>query len=400
MKKILLAILTISATLFAEPYMAFRDGMKCSQCHFNRSGGGKRTDFGVIYASTVLPLHYLQSPDSSGLFSNKLSDAVSVGANFRIDETRSLKYSKTVINGSDTIQALVPADRSAGIKEGNFYVQVDFVPNRLTFYLDEQVTPTATNRESFGMLHGLPGNSFIKVGRMLLPYGIRMMDDLAFIRSLTGYTYGTHDMAVEVGAEPGPFSFILNVTETSARSVNYIVFPKWRFGVHAAWSTKAPLILPAPKTETKAGISGSVNYSIFTLFGELDGIRTPNGAPSAFIPDPVVDSVYVNGVKTARTKLDYSNAIKLGANKDALIGLVSLNTLAMKGVNIPITYEFYNPNIKSPFAKVGKDRLTIGVESFVYQFFQVGLFYRMNRSVETYTTPNQDEVIARFHVAF
>ncbi|MFQ5605139.1 MAG: hypothetical protein ACE5HS_17885, partial [bacterium] len=67
----------------AEPYLAIRTGFKCSQCHVNRTGGGKRTAFGVIYAQTRLYTKIIQSAKRSSFFDGKLSNSVSIGANFR-----------------------------------------------------------------------------------------------------------------------------------------------------------------------------------------------------------------------------------------------------------------------------------------------------------------------------
>jgi len=51
---ILAALLFGAPSASAEPYLAIQEGYKCSKCHVNMTGGGKRTDFANIYVQTRL----------------------------------------------------------------------------------------------------------------------------------------------------------------------------------------------------------------------------------------------------------------------------------------------------------------------------------------------------------
>jgi hypothetical protein len=200
----------------AEPYMAIRGGYKCGQCHVNRTGGGMRTGFGVVYSQTVLPHKFLKLSRTGAFFDGKASDKIAFGANLRVSN-------KTVF-GVDRPEGTSQNDNSIDISEGNIYLKLDLINNFLSFYLDETVLPAgARNREAFALIHNLPLNSYIKAGRMLLPYGLRILDDNSFIRQKTGYNYANQDIGFEFGLEPGPFSLSVAVTNgTQGASENNI----------------------------------------------------------------------------------------------------------------------------------------------------------------------------------
>ncbi|MFQ5866327.1 MAG: hypothetical protein ACE5IW_13985, partial [bacterium] len=102
----------------AEPYLAIRTGFKCSQCHVNRTGGGKRTDFGVIYSQTNLYIKFIRSSDKSSFFTGKLNESISVGANFRADDVSLFEF-----ESSEGVKA--DFSNNSRISEANLYFQYD-----------------------------------------------------------------------------------------------------------------------------------------------------------------------------------------------------------------------------------------------------------------------------------
>ncbi len=60
-------IIFMSNEATAEPYMAVRDGYKCSQCHVNPTGGGMRNRFGRIYSQIDLPIRTITPEDLAWL---------------------------------------------------------------------------------------------------------------------------------------------------------------------------------------------------------------------------------------------------------------------------------------------------------------------------------------------
>lgn len=330
----------------AEPYLAVRTGFKCSQCHVNRSGGGKRTDFGVLYSQTNLPLMLLPVPGESGLVSPKFADRFSVGANLRAD-------SLTRFDGQDAAGATLPAIHDASLSRLSVYLQADLIHDRLTVYMDQVVAPNGVNRELFAMVQGLPGSSYVKAGRMLLPFGLRFVDDDLFVRSRSGYTFNRHDVGVEIGAEPGPLSLVANVTNDQLSLRAATVFRRFRVGASYGEG------LSDSQSSVWGGFAG-VNLGRFTLLGEGDFIHQNE--------------------------------------RDRFAALAEVNFLAARGLNFKLTYEWFEAD-RTLASSADQTRVSVGVEPFITQFVQLGLFYRHNVRAPAALDP-RDSLLVQFHAFF
>ena len=72
----------------AEPYFMVRAGAKCSDCHTNLTGGGKRTAFAHIHAHDILnDVDVLPIPAGAKAFNGDLNDWVSIGSDLRVRNT-------------------------------------------------------------------------------------------------------------------------------------------------------------------------------------------------------------------------------------------------------------------------------------------------------------------------
>ena len=348
------AVAFFSVSAYAEPYMAVRTGFKCSQCHLNQTGGAGRTEYGSAYTQYKLVMEQTQSliknsrDKGVSSFNPKLNESVTLGANFRTEQF------VTQEEGS------APADRQHSISEANLYINVELVKNFLSFYVDQTMAPTTSaNREMWMMARNLPGNSYVKVGRTLLPYGLRIMDDQAFIRSATGYGYGRHDLAGEIGFEPGPLSLVANLTNTHFSSVGSVVFRNFRVGGSYGATTEGEQF-------TTYGPFVGASYGPFTAMAEVDFIEAASG----------------------------DSTIKKVAQ------FYEINVVPWQGVNLKTTYEYFDRNTKVANRRDGQSRMTFGAEVFPIQYLQVGLYYRVNQFIPQNDGANQDVLIGRAHVFF
>lgn len=176
----------------AEPYLAVQTGMRCAQCHVNQTGGGMRTPFGNQFAQTQLAA----SPWPSGAagWNGKIGSYLGAGANVRAAAIR------TDIAGSRQTDAF-------DLREARVYFSFTPIAERLSFYLDQYLRPgSSRNREVFVRYSAADGSHYVKAGRLYLPFGWRLQDNSAFVRSQTAIDMFGPDRGVEFGWDPGPLS--------------------------------------------------------------------------------------------------------------------------------------------------------------------------------------------------
>jgi len=367
--RILLAALALApAVALAEPYLAVRTGLKCGACHVNPTGGGKRTEFGAIYGQTAFSASRLDPATGAALpegsaepapWTGKINDHVALGADLRANATA------TFIPHASDAYAFDPVRAQA-------YLEVKPIIDRLTIYLDEQVSPgAATNRETYALLWNSSKTLYAKAGRMFVPFGLRIEDDTAFIRAQTNTSYQSFDNGVEAGLETGPWSVQLAVTNGSgggaetnrgkmvSATASYVQ-QAWRLGVSASDNSEG----------------GGVDRRMQSLFG---GLRTG-------IVSWLGSAVLITDDGTAAGRVQQVATLFEG------------NVEVARGHNLKVTYEWLDPD-----RNVGEDereRFSLVYEYSPFQFTQFRFGARKNKGVSQDDTQNTTEAFVQWHAFF
>jgi hypothetical protein len=190
---------------------------------------------------------------------------------------------------------------------------------------------------------------------MLLPYGLRLLDDDAFIRNRTGYTYQRHAVGAELGVEPGSLSLIANLTDDQLSFTGSTVHRRFRVG--ASYGRNR-----GEDPDSVWGAFVGFNFGRVTLLGE-------------------------------------GNFISEGA-VDRFAALGEMDLLLRRGLNLKFTYEFFDRNRDVPNDRDGQDRITIGLEPFVTQFVQVRVSYQINGFIPQNLGENQNRLVVQLHTFF
>lgn len=357
-----LSLTCIAIPAFAEPYLAFKNNLFCSACHINPVGGGARNTFGAYYGTHVLP----QTPGSTTQFdAGSLGETLRIGANFRANYYQSDRKDSEDTKATDT--------RTFETQSGQVYLIFQPKDSRFSLYVDEQVAPGgALNREAF-ILTKLSDTNFLKVGKLMLPYGIRLEDDTAFIRQATGFNFDTSDNGVEWDIQSQKTFLSFAVSNGSSGTTNddkrmlYLTRAEylgnnWRIGVSGVLNDAES------GRRTQTNIFGGFNLWGFTFLAEADHI---NDKSIMNIPD------------------EY---------EQQRIGFFEVNREIAKGYNIKLTTEYFDPD--THIDENQRVRHSILLEYTPFSNMQLRTGLRKGEDIPQKTSGNYVDFFAQMHFYF
>jgi hypothetical protein len=353
----LLASLALAAgCAHAEPYLAVRTGLKCTQCHVNPTGGGLRAVYGDVYAQTVLPAMHLDTGKDT--WTGDLSSFLRLGGDLRTEALATeVPHSKTISQFQ--------------LEQVRTYLEAEVIPERLLVYVDEQVAPGgALNREAYALYWSADHEWYVKAGQMYLPFGWRLQDQSAFVQQASGINMTTPDQGVEFGWLKGHWDAQLDVSNGTAggpvsdsrkefSSQFQYVESFWRVGLAANYNDKL------------GGSRGA--YGLFA------GLRT---GPISWLGE--VDAVEDKslGVDQGRT----------------LATLLEGNWLIAPGHNLKVTAEYLDPN--RSVQNNGETRWSLVYELTPIQFVQIRAGVRYYDGIPQIDTQHTRQYFVELHGFF
>jgi len=191
----------------ALPLYASREGATCVTCHVDPNGGGIRNDFGFVYLKNR---HGLDAEDKWAKITvdPRLNDWIAVGLDTRV------MYVATHVNGGPTLttSTFFPMEGQLNVAVTPHENLTLVASHGLT--VDDPGFPTGyVARELYGMIEGLPGRLYARVGRFRVPFGLRQDDHTSFVRDAAFLSYDAQkdDAGIEIGSVGsrwfGQFSF-------------------------------------------------------------------------------------------------------------------------------------------------------------------------------------------------
>lgn len=338
----------------AEPYLAVKTGLKCSTCHVNPVGGGQRNQFGNIYGANQLAAKPL---DFSVAEVGKINDYLNLGGNLRYNAEFSEDDSDNKVTGFRTDSAQI-------------YLSVTPKDSPLTFYLDQQIAPgSALNREAFA-LYRFSANHYVKAGKMFVPVGLRIEDDSAFIKQVTGFNFDSSDHGVELGLDFGKTLvnlFVSNGTGAVSNDDDKLLVGGRLEQIYDAFRVGSTLLHNDSESggQTLFNLYGGWRWRELTFLSEVDWIST-----------------------SAQDNEDI----------EQLICFFEVNYQWRQGMNIKLTSEYYDPNLD-----VDEDqetRYSLLTEYTPFSGLQLRTGLRVADSIPQKPQRNSQKFFVQAHVYF
>ena len=345
----------------ALPRFASRTDAKCQSCHINPSGGGMRQPHGVQYGRDDLPVPTWSEGFSLDELSGKLSDFVSIGADFR-----TLYYYREHPGSSENAFFQMQGD-----------VYMNFrVAKKVSMYLDKGLY---NGLEIFGLLNILPANGYIKAGKFLPNYGWKLDDHTTYIRQETGFSAeiarGSEKLTgAEVAVSPGRFTItggLYNANESfpsssSSKAVLGRVEGAFKLAEGVGLTLGGNVFTrkdPQGFATTLFGGFGAFSYEDLTVMGEIDMKR--NGNPAGATD---------------------STGVILYAEADYVL---------TPGLDLKFIYDFFDPN--KDLKTGSRSRYSFGFEFFPISGVEVRPLYRIVKETPTDVRDNEFHVLVHFY---
>jgi len=366
-----LGLLLLIQITQALPRFAVKNGASCNLCHVNPTGGGLRNDYGVtLYSMDELPWEKgMKFTDED--YTGMLGDHLSVGADLRF---QFMSYS----TGNN--------ERKAAI----FGMQTDlygyfFVSDAVQVYAELDLL--RGKPEYWTSLSILPNEGYIRLGRHIPTYGLRLDDHTSFIRGgnlrQTGgltreglpFSPLVQNPAIsEMGLYAGDFFFTLSLAN------GYALGSDQGYGFAESFADK--------------NITSRLEYS--HSLGDLNGLA---GVSRMQEQDLVLRGLFAG---LSLGKLTWLGEVDLARNWVApdVTTLASYSEVILEpvqGINILAKFDFLDENIDLRTDAI--TRYTAGIEFFPMSFFEVKAQARFTNLDESNEQPDPEYLI-QFHTWF
>ena len=370
MKHILLSII-FSLPLIAIPRFSVENGVSCNLCHVNPTGAGLRNDYGTtLFSTEELPMEKgtkLTNEDYTGM----IVDHLRFGADLRFQV---LSHTD---NQDEPLTAYFPM-------QGDLYGNLS-VSKGVEVYVKHDLL--RQEPEFWTTLPLLPNDGYIRIGRFIPTFGLRLDDHTTFTRG--GNLRLSHGLQKE-GMPFSPYAVTPGIIEAGM----YIS------DVFVTLSTSNKF---ATGSESGYGFSESLDEKNLTFRGEFSGSVGSSTVMLGYSfmkeGDFQLSGIFGGASFNKFTWIgEVDFAISWTAEDATSVASFSeLSYQLIQGIHLTTRYELFDEDIE--LKENALSRLTFGTDIFPFSFFEIKLQGRFTTISGSDENPNP-EYILQFHTWF
>lgn len=367
-----IAIILFINLSFALPRFAVQNGLSCIACHVNPTGSGLRNSYGNdVMALEELPLERWLDKGNEN-WDGYISDHLQIGGDFRLQGVQYNDSDSTRESAFFPMQAEIYAflklNENAGI-----FAKLG-LPRR----------GGDANKEYWVLLSNLPQKSWLRIGRSIPNYGLRVDDHTSFIRggNLEKTRFG---LDVKEGLI---FTPILHLTPPAILELGVPMFG----GLQWTSSISTSIINNSEELNnltTQFNYTGSINDNI-TYMGGFSYMQEINFS--------------MLGISGGISFSDFTWTFEADQAENWIDGNTSLalyDEIAweiIQGVQLIGKYDFFDP--KTDWQTGSISRYTFGAEIYPLNIMEIKLQARFNQLDQDNSTTPDPEYLIQTHFWF
>ncbi len=341
------AILFFVNLSFALPRFGVQNGTSCIACHVNPTGSGLRNDYGSnVVALEELPLERWLDKGNED-WDGYISDHLQIGGDFRL---QGVQYNET---DSTRKSAFFPMQADI-----YFYLKLN---NNAGIFTKIGVRGKSTlSTEYWALLRNLPQNAWVRVGRTLPNYGLRVDDHTSFIR---GGNFSRTILGLEKeGLIFGPYLDPPAILELGVPMFGGL---QWTSSISTSIINNSEEL---NNLTTQFNYTGSINDNI-TYMGGFSYMQE--------------DNFNMLGISGGISFSDFTWTFEADRAKNWINGNTSLalyDEIAweiIQGVQLIGKYDFFDP--KTDWKTGSISRYTFGAEIYPLNIMEIKIQMRMNQ---------------------
>ncbi len=371
----LIFLISFTGKGYSYPKFAAYTGEKCMSCHVNPTGGGLRNLYGVKYSKDNLYFKFLEKANKTTEINPQITKGIQMGADMRFayfdDQTGA---------GNPNFNTFFEMQADLYINgQLNKYLNVViapglYIPN--TFATQPYITPAPvpTKYEVYGMVSNLPAGLYVKMGRFIPNFGVRIAEHRAYNRIYNDfYTPYAADAGIEAGISPGPFTLTAGFSNGQSYDIKGENNNSFDFDTQKQLTVSGDFRWASKKSKYTFGLGGSFITNPFK-YDPDNNINALRQIAAGFFSVGFFERVALIGEITYN-RLKIRDSLSSQTQFRTLFG--ELDARVSKGIELKFQYENYDPALGIKDDPTERQRYSFGAVIFPLTGLEIESVYRI-----------------------